>query len=168
MQAFSAGCDHGVTTEVAAGAIRRGPHGAVPAAPAESRCRARAATALIHDEGDAVRVQNARKARRAGSAGSAFGTGSLRRPARLLIEDPMPKNSTHSYFLQHADLAARRRSIIASPSFRSDHPNERVLGPASIRTGFLRTFADCSWVGELVWPLCQLEHDDDGQGEHAQ
>jgi hypothetical protein len=70
---------------------------------------------LVHDEGDALRVRGlARKARRAGSAGSAFGTGSLRRPATRIIDDPVPRNSQQSYFLQLADLnayAAFRRVV---------------------------------------------------------
>lgn len=62
---------------------------------------------LVHDEGDEARVRRlARKARRAGSAGSAFGTGSLRRPATRVLDDPVPRDSTQSYFLQMADLNA--------------------------------------------------------------
>jgi hypothetical protein len=62
---------------------------------------------LIHDEGEGPIVRMlARKARRAGTAGSAFGTGMLNRPARLLLEDPVPKDSRQSYFIQLADLTA--------------------------------------------------------------
>jgi hypothetical protein len=62
---------------------------------------------IIHDEGDALAVRaRARKARRAGTAGSAFGTGVLSVPFRNLLDDPVPRKSTESYFLQMADLAA--------------------------------------------------------------
>lgn len=64
-------------------------------------------TLLVHDEGDVLRVRRlTRKARRAGTAGSAFGTGYLRRPAVRIIDDPVPRDSRQSYFLQHADLNA--------------------------------------------------------------
>jgi hypothetical protein len=62
---------------------------------------------LSHDEGEGQLVRKlARKARRAGSAGSAFGTGSLKRPARLILDDPVPRKSHESYFIQLADLDA--------------------------------------------------------------
>lgn len=62
---------------------------------------------LVHDEGYGDHVRGlARKARRAGTAGSAFGSGALRRPARRLLDDPVSKKSHESYFLQLADLIA--------------------------------------------------------------
>jgi hypothetical protein len=62
---------------------------------------------VIHDEGDEVSVRKrARKARRAGTAGSAFGSGMLKRPFTRLIDDPVPRSSHQSYFLQLADLNA--------------------------------------------------------------
>lgn len=62
---------------------------------------------LLHDEGDSVNVRRlARKARRANTAGSAFGLGILRLPARLLVDDPVPRQSDQSYFLQLADFIA--------------------------------------------------------------
>ncbi len=71
---------------------------------------------LIHDEGEGAVVRKlARKARRAGSAGSAFGTGHLSRPARLLIDDPVSRDSQQSYFIQVADLSAYA-------AFRRIHP----------------------------------------------
>jgi hypothetical protein len=62
---------------------------------------------LVHDEGEGLLIRKlARRARRIGSAGSAFGTGSLRRPARLLVDDPVSRRSHESYFIQLADLNA--------------------------------------------------------------
>lgn len=78
-------------------------------------------TLLIHDEGDQLRVRGlARKARRAGTAGSAFGTGLLRRPAARVIDDPVPRNSNQSYFLQMADLNAYAafRHVVPPPARR--------------------------------------------------
>jgi hypothetical protein len=74
---------------------------------------------LVHDEGDERRVRSlARKARRAGSAGSAFGTGLLRRPAQRILDDPVARNSRQSYFLQLADLNAYAafRFVIPPPA----------------------------------------------------
>jgi hypothetical protein len=62
--------------------------------------------AIIHDEGEERLVrQLVRKARRAGTAGSMFG-GSLPRPATRILEDPHPRRSHESYFIQVADLVA--------------------------------------------------------------
>lgn len=62
---------------------------------------------VLHDEGDDKLVrQYARRARRAGRAGSAFGTGWMPKPLKWLIEDPVPKQSDHSFFVQFADLTA--------------------------------------------------------------
>jgi hypothetical protein len=62
---------------------------------------------IVHDEGESATIRKiARKARRAGTAGSHFGTGQLRRPAKQLIDDPVPRDSRQSYFIQLADLNA--------------------------------------------------------------
>ena len=71
---------------------------------------------VVHDEGETAVIRKiARKARRAGSAGSAFGTGHLDRPARLLVDDPISRDSRQSYFVQLADLSAYA-------AFRRIHP----------------------------------------------
>lgn len=72
---------------------------------------------VVHDEGDNLGVRKiARKARRAGSAGSAFGTTYFKRPFTALLDDPVPRDSQQSYFLQLADL-------IAYSGFRAIHPS---------------------------------------------
>jgi len=69
---------------------------------------------LIHDEGDASTVRTiARKARRVGTAGTSTGVVSV--PFKRLIDDPIPRDSRQSYFLQLADLAAYA-------AFRRLHP----------------------------------------------
>jgi hypothetical protein len=50
---------------------------------------------LSFDEGEGPLVRAmTRKARRTGTAGSAFGTGSLKRPAKLILDDPVPRSRT--------------------------------------------------------------------------
>jgi hypothetical protein len=62
---------------------------------------------LIHDEGNALEVRSlARRARRAGIAGSAFGAGFVKVPFRGLVDDTVSRNSQQSLFLQLADLSA--------------------------------------------------------------
>lgn len=62
---------------------------------------------VVHDEGedDAVR-RWVRRARRYLTAGSAFGTGTIVNPATALVDDPVPRQSKQSYFIQVADLLA--------------------------------------------------------------
>lgn len=62
---------------------------------------------VVHDEGDSLLIRKVtRKARRAGTAGSVFGTGTLKVPARFIVDDPVPRRSDQSYFIQLADLTA--------------------------------------------------------------
>jgi Protein of unknown function (DUF3800) len=62
---------------------------------------------VSHDEGIGEQIRKwARKARRAGSAGSRYGTGVLRLPFARLIDDPVFRDSAQSYFVQLADLSA--------------------------------------------------------------
>jgi hypothetical protein len=62
---------------------------------------------ILHDEGEEKSIRKySRKARRFGNAGSRFGTGSLSRPFLSLIDDPVPRLSHQSYFIQLADLNA--------------------------------------------------------------
>lgn len=62
---------------------------------------------LVHDDGenDAVR-RVVRKARRFLTAGSMTGNGSIRVDAKDFIDDPVPRASHESYFVQMADLVA--------------------------------------------------------------
>jgi hypothetical protein len=62
---------------------------------------------VFHDEGNEPRVRAlARKARRAGIAGSAFGSGWRNVPFLGLVDDPVSRHSHESLFLQLADLTA--------------------------------------------------------------
>lgn len=63
---------------------------------------------VVHDEGEDPLVRSwVRRSRRHLTAGSAFGPGSAGdRPAKLLVDDPVPRRSEQSYFVQMADLVA--------------------------------------------------------------
>lgn len=62
---------------------------------------------IINDDGDQLAIRKlARAARRHLTAGQAFGTGTIKLTSRWLVEDPSPRNSADSYFIQLADLIA--------------------------------------------------------------
>jgi Protein of unknown function (DUF3800) len=101
---------------------------------------------VIHDEGNSLAIRKlARKARRAGGAGSMFGTGVLRRPFGRLLDDPIPRESAQSYFLQLADLAAyaayRRhypppvRAVPIVPQAMWDELGAARYGPVNMYSG---------------------------------
>jgi hypothetical protein len=110
---------------------------------------------VIHDEGEGAAVRKlARRARRIGTAGSAFGTGSLKLPLQRLVDDPVPRNSTQSYFVQLADLSAyaafRRlypppvRPVQIVPQSMWDELQEARYAPANTLVGGVR--------GIVHWP----------------
>ena len=105
---------------------------------------------LIHDEGEGAVVRKlVRKARRIGSAGSAFGTGHLDRPARLLIDDPVTRDSRQSYFIQLADLSAYA-------GFRRIHPPPARLTPIVPQTMWdelgAAIYTDANYLARLDHP----------------
>lgn len=62
---------------------------------------------IIHDQGEDAAVRKIlRKSRRHMIAGSYFGGSSFTVPLKRLVEDPSPRTSHESYFLQMADLVA--------------------------------------------------------------
>lgn len=66
---------------------------------------------IVHDEGEARRVRaHLRKFRRVNWQGASYGS------ARLLVEDPVPRNSEQSYFIQVADILAYAASRHALPT----------------------------------------------------
>ncbi|WP_330459667.1 DUF3800 domain-containing protein [Streptomyces sp. NBC_00820] len=76
---------------------------------------------IFHDEGEDDHVRRlVRKSRRHMTAGSAYGTGSINVPAWMLLDDPVPRRSDHSYFIQFADLAAHA-------AFRAYVPPSRAV-----------------------------------------
>ena len=101
---------------------------------------------LFHDEGETAEVRKlSRKARRAGTAGSQFGTGVLRVPFSRLLDDPIPRVSTQNYFLQLADLAAYAafRRLYAPPPRKVPIVPQSMwdeLGPS--RFGAVNTYGD--------------------------
>jgi hypothetical protein len=76
---------------------------------------------IVHDDGERERVKAvARKARRAGFAGSAFGAGSIKAPLVGLIDDPVARNSAENYFIQLADMVAYCAFRKVFPAKRDD------------------------------------------------
>lgn len=62
---------------------------------------------IITDEGRVGKMRNTTRAiQRINYIPSQFGTGSIRKEIQSLIEDPLPKDSKESYFIQLADLVA--------------------------------------------------------------
>jgi hypothetical protein len=81
----------------------------------ETLTRSQDQVMIIHDEGEPDTIRKlARRFRRFGTAGSLFG-GYRVLPFDGLIDDPVSRNSKHSYFLQLADLNAYA-------AFRRAHP----------------------------------------------
>jgi len=79
---------------------------------------------IIHDHGEDLAIRKwARRARRYLTAGSVTGSGTRRVPATMLLEDPVPRDSQHSYFIQLADLVAYAgyRAHVAPPTGSSAH-----------------------------------------------
>lgn len=87
---------------------------------------------LIHDEGEEGLIRNL--VRKAQTTGSSFGVESVSPPARLIVEDPVPRSSTQSFLLQLADLAAYAvaMSVSSGPTFR------RELAPLAGSVGLVR------------------------------
>jgi Protein of unknown function (DUF3800) len=62
---------------------------------------------IIHDEGENEAVRKlVREARRHLTAGSMCGTGAITGSIKPLIDDPSPRSSNHSFFVQMADMVA--------------------------------------------------------------
>lgn len=93
--------------------------------------------AVVHDEGENHAVRRwVRRARRYLTAGSAFGSGTLHNPAPLIVDDPVPRQSHQSYFIQLADLVAYagfRAVVPPGPSVSNVCPAEMwdEIGPAT-------------------------------------
>lgn len=116
---------------------------------------------IVHDEGDSLAIRRlARKARRANSPGSAFGLGHLSLPARLILDDPIPRRSSQSFFVQLADLGAyaafrtvhppTKGSTICPPTMWGELGTARFAEANSLATGVL---GRASQIGVVVWPI---------------
>lgn len=83
---------------------------------------------VVHDEGEDASVRRlVRKARRYLTAGSITGQGSLQFAADKIIDDPVPRSSRNSYFIQMADLVA----YAGWRSYRPPSPGVAQVVPAT-------------------------------------
>lgn len=103
-----------------------------------SRAWSESTVFIIHDEGENPQIRRmARWSRRRLTAGSLGGQGSLSVPFTQLLDDPMPKASHESYFIQLADLVAYsafRRLYLPSATVAQVVPNRMwdQLGKATL------------------------------------
>ncbi len=111
---------------------------------------------IFHDEGELETIRKiARRFRRFGTAGSLFG-GSYRIPPFAgLLDDPVSRNSRHSYFLQLADLdayAAFRRTCPPPPRTVQivSYNTWDLLGSARFAAANKRTGGPS--IGIVFWP----------------
>ncbi len=84
---------------------------------------------IIHDDGDNANIRKlARWSRRQLSAGSMTGGASRRVPFGKLVDDPSPRASHESYFIQLADLVAYSafRRIYPPPPAVSNVVNQKM------------------------------------------
>jgi hypothetical protein len=93
---------------------------------------------IVHDAGEDAAVRRwTRQARRHLTAGDAFGPGSVgNNPLRLLVDDPVPRDSRQNYFVQMADLvayAAFRSVVPPGPAIAGVCPQSMWgnIGPAT-------------------------------------
>ncbi|GAA1311509.1 DUF3800 domain-containing protein [Pseudonocardia xinjiangensis] len=115
---------------------------------------------VIHDEGDSLQIRKLlRKARRVNRAGSAFGTGSFNLPARLIIEDPVPRQSDQSYLLQLADMVAfaAYRRLHPPPSHRTPVCHSAMWGEIGTAiyanaNRLAHSQGAIAYPGIVVWP----------------
>jgi hypothetical protein len=111
---------------------------------------------LIHDEGESGIVrQIARRFRRFGTAGSLFGGGYQIPPFVGLLDDPVSRNSQHSYFLQLADLnayAAFRRTYPPPPHTAQIVPQLLWDELGDARFGAANRRSGGPSVGIVFWP----------------
>jgi hypothetical protein len=111
---------------------------------------------IFHDEGEPQIIrQIARRFRRFGTAGSLFG-GGYRIPAFIgLMDDPVSRNSRHSYFLQLADLnayAAFRRTYPPPQGIVQVVPQNTWDLLGSARFGAANRRSGGPSVGIVFWP----------------
>jgi hypothetical protein len=73
---------------------------------------------IVADEGSPAKLKSmARRKRRFGYAPAAFGGGARAVPFRVLLDDPVARDSSDNYFIQWADLVAYAafRQIVTAP-----------------------------------------------------
>lgn len=120
-----------------------------------SRAWSNSRVVIVHDEGENPHIRKlARWSRRQLRAGNLGGTGYVQVPFAQLVDDPFPKASHESYFLQLADLvayAAWRRLYAPSPKVAQVVPQGTwsSLGPAVLDAVTSQRLVTASGIVEI-------------------
>jgi hypothetical protein len=115
---------------------------------------------IVADEGSPVKVRKlARRKRRFGYAPAAYGGAARKVPFRLLLDDPVHRNSMDNYFVQWADLVAYAafRKIMHKGDVPTNLWDELAEARLAEANRIERDKGSNEPPGVIVWPARRVE-----------